>query len=179
MKIQKTSISDLYVIEPTIIDNRIINYNKEIFRKNDLNMNFVQDNESLSKQNVLRGLHIQIEKPQGKLVSVLEGKIYDVAVDLRKGSKTYLNWYGVNLSEANKKMFYIPEGFAHGFFVISKFAKVTFKVSNYWNPKDEIGIPWNDSTINIRWPLNGNTPIIAEKDQHYEEIKNSKYFSKI
>ncbi len=176
MKIQKTHISDLYVIEPTIIDDTIIKYNKEIFKKNGLDMNFVQDNESLSKQNVLRGLHIQIEKPQGKLVSVLEGEIYDVAVDLRKGSKTYLKWYGVNLSEKNKKMFYIPEGFAHGFFVVSEFAKVTFKVSNYWDPNDEIGIPWNDPTINIIWPLNGNTPLIAEKDQHYEEIKNSKYF---
>ena len=140
-------------------------------------MKFIQDNESFSKKNVLRGLHIQLKKPQGKLVSVLNGKIFDVAVDMRKKSKTYLQWFGVELSSENNEMFYIPEGFAHGFLVLSNTAKISFKVSNYWNPKDEIGIPWNDSTLNIKWPLHGEKPIIAEKDMNYIEIKNNEFFN--
>ncbi len=176
MKIHRTFISDLYTIEPTIINEMILKYDKNFFKKNHLDMNFIQDNESLSKRNVLRGLHIQIEKPQGKLVSVLEGEIFDVAVDLRKDSKTFLKWDGEILSSQNNKMFYIPEGFAHGFLVLSDFAKVSFKVSNLWNPEDEVGIAWNDSTLNIDWPLNGNTPIIAEKDKKYIEIKNNRIF---
>ena len=177
MKKIKTFIKDLYVIEPSIQDEIICKYDKEEFINNDLNMKFVQDNEGYSKKNVLRGLHIQMKKPQGKLVSVLEGKIFDVAVDLRKNSDTYMKWYGVELSSVDNKMFYIPEGFAHGFLVLSDIAKVAFKVSNYWNPDDEIGIPWNDSTLNVKWPLNGNSPIIAEKDKKYIELKNNRLFN--
>lgn len=176
MKKQKTFIDGLYIIESTIKDDIIYKYDKDEFNKLGLNMNFIQDNESFSKKNVLRGVHIQIKKPQGKLVSVLDGKIFDVAVDLRKKSKTYMKWYGVELSSTNNKIFYIPEGFAHGFLVMSEFAKVSFKVSNLWNPDDEIGIPWNDDTLDIHWPLYGNTPIISEKDKNYINIKNNKLF---
>ncbi len=177
MKIEKSFISGLYIIEPTIIDEEIIKYDKKIFKENNLNMEFIQDNESFSMKNVLRGLHIQIKKPQGKLVSVLEGEIFDVAVDLRKDSKTYMKWDSAILSSSNNKMFYIPEGFAHGFLVISDVAKVSFKVSNLWNPEDEIGIPWNDATLNINWPLNKNVPIIAEKDTKYLSIKDNRIFN--
>lgn len=177
MNKKETFISGLYVIEPTIINEKIISYDKTLYRENNLNMIFIQDNESFSRKNVLRGLHIQIEKPQGKLVSVLEGKIFDVAVDLRKDSKTYMKWHGEILSSVNKKMFYIPEGFAHGFLVLSDFAKVSFKVSNLWNPNDEVGIPWNDPKLNINWPLNDEVPIISEKDKNYEKIEDNNIFT--
>ena len=173
MKIIETFIDGLFVIEPDFINEEIITYSKKWFDENNLTLNFIQENESYSKRNVLRGFHLQLDKPQGKLVKIVEGEIFDVVVDMRKNSKTFLKWYGVYLSEQNKKSLYVPEGLAHGFLVMSDFAKVNFKVSNLWNPADEIGIPWNDSTLNIKWPLGDNEPIIAEKDLHYTEIKNS------
>lgn len=143
-------------------------YNELDFASNDLTMKFIQDNESKSKKGVIRGLHVQIKKPQGKLVRVIEGSIFDVAVDVRKGSNTFGQWYGVELSDRNYKQFYIPEGFAHGYVVLSDEAKICFKVSNYWEPENEIGIPWDDKTIGINWPLDGINPIVAEKDKNYK-----------
>lgn len=177
MEKQETFIKDLFLIKNEQKSEIIIKYDKNLFFNEGLNMNFIQDNESLSKRNVLRGLHIQIQKPQGKLVSVLQGKIFDVAVDLRKKSETYMQWFGVELSSDNNTMFYIPEGFAHGFLVLSDIAKVSFKVSNYWDSNDEIGIPWDDPKLNIKWPLNKETPIIAEKDKKYKTIIENKIFN--
>ena len=169
-------MNDNFVVEETFIQELMvvkalndITYDRNEFFKHGLKMDFIQENESFSKKNVLRGLHIQKEKPQGKLVRVLEGIIYDVAVDLRKESKTFGKWFGLELSSENSKMLYIPEGFAHGFLVISDYAKVSFKVSNEWIPESEIGISWNDKFLNIKWPLKGE-PIISQKDNTYNEF---------
>lgn len=171
-----TGIEGLYIVEPSMYkdkrDYSFESYNKKEFEKIGLTMNFVQDNESLSYKNVLRGLHVQKQYPQGKLVSVVYGSIFDVAVDLRKGSPTFSCWYGVEISAENHKQFYIPEGFAHGFFVKSETAKVLFKVTDYWHPNDEIGIPWNDPDLNIDWDIpKGEDPIIADKDANYLPFK--------
>jgi len=171
-----TGIEGLYIVEPSMHKDKrgyfFESYNKKEFEKIGLTMNFVQDNESLSYKNVLRGLHVQKQYPQGKLVRVVYGSIFDVAVDLRKGSPTFSCWYGVELSAENHKQFYIPEGFAHGFFVKSEIAKVLFKVTDYWHPNDEIGIPWNDPDLNIDWNIpEGKDPIIADKDANYLPFK--------
>lgn len=171
-----TGIEGLYIVEPSMHKDKrgyfFESYNKKEFEKIGLTMNFVQDNESLSYKNVLRGLHVQKHYPQGKLVRVVYGSIFDVAVDLRKGSLTFGRWYGVELSAENHKQFYIPEGFAHGFFVKSEIAKVLFKVTDYWHPNDEIGIPWNDPDLNIDWNIpEDEDPIIADKDANYLPFK--------
>ncbi|WMC92252.1 dTDP-4-dehydrorhamnose 3,5-epimerase [Kineothrix sp. MB12-C1] len=173
LSIEKTDIEGLYIINPPTYkqsDDFVFEvYNRREMLRNGLNMTFVQENQSMSVNGVLRGLHVQKNFPQGKLVRVIKGTIYDVAVDTRINSSTYGSWYGVELSAENRKQFYIPEGFAHGFYVISDVAEVCFKVSNYWHPNDEIGIPWNDPDLKIDWPIEkfGN-PTIAEKDLHYD-----------
>lgn len=173
LSIEKTDIEGLYIINPPAYkqsDDFVLEvYNRREMLRNGLNMTFVQENQSMSVNGVLRGLHVQKNFPQGKLVRVIKGTIYDVAVDTRINSSTYGSWYGVELSAENRKQFYIPEGFAHGFYVISDVAEVCFKVSNYWHLNDEIGIPWNDPDLKIDWPIEkfGN-PTIAEKDLHYD-----------
>ena len=127
-------------------------YNKQDMEAAGLNMNFVQDNQSMSVKGVLRGLHFQKQHPQGKLVRVIKGRVFDVAVDLRAGSPTYAKWYGVELTEENKKQFYISEGFAHGFLVLSDTAEFCYKVTDFYRPGDEGGLAWNDPTIGIQWP---------------------------
>lgn len=174
-KKENTKIDGLYIIEPNVhFDERgyfFEEYNRDEFLKLGLNMEFVQQNESLSKKNVLRGLHVQKKHPQGKLVRVLTGEIYDVVVDLRENSQTFGGWFGTILSSENFKQLYIPEGFAHGFFVKSEVAKISFKVSDYWHPDNEIGIMWNDANLNIDWKLPKNViPIITEKDSKYLPI---------
>ncbi|MDU1855567.1 MAG: dTDP-4-dehydrorhamnose 3,5-epimerase, partial [Clostridium baratii] len=153
----KTKIKDLYIIEPTIFgDDRgyfMESYNKDAFFKAGLKMKFVQDNESKSKKGVLRGLHFQTKHTQGKLVRVIKGEVYDVAVDLRKGSPTYGEWEGVLLTEDNKKQFYVPEGFAHGFLVISDEAIFNYKCTDFYAPEYDGGVLWNDPDIGIDWPL--------------------------
>jgi len=124
---------------------------------------FVQDNQSRSTKGVLRGLHYQVEKPQGKLVRVLEGEIFDVAVDLRKQSKTFGNWVGVTLSSEEQNQIWVPEGFAHGFLVLSDHAVVSYKTTAYWSPEHERHLLWNDPAIDIQWPLSG-TPMLSAKD---------------
>lgn len=173
LSIEKTDIEGLYIINPPTYkqsDDFVFEvYNRREMLRNGLNMTFVQENQSMSVNGVLRGLHVQKNFPQGKLVRVIKGTIYDVAVDTRINSSTYGSWYGVELSAENRKQFYIPEGFAHGFYVISDVAEVCFKVSNYWHPNDKIGILWNDPDLKIDWPIEkfGN-PTIAEKDLHYD-----------
>ena len=178
MKLEKkeTQIEGAFLVKFIECNDYVITYDKKIFFENGLNLNFIQENESKSKKNVLRGLDIQKKYPQGKLISVIYGEIYDVIVDMRKNSKTYLKWQGFKLSKENRQLLYIPEGCAHGFYVKSDFAKVLFKVSNYWHPEDEIGILWNDPTLNIDWNLEGQTPIISEKNKNYKTINLIKEF---
>lgn len=154
--VTKCPIEGLYIIEPKVHgDSR--GYFMETYSQRDmaeagLNMVFVQDNQSMSTKGVLRGLHFQKEYPQGKLVRVIKGSVFDVAVDLRAGSATYGQWYGVELTEENKKQFYISEGFAHGFLVLSDTAEFCYKVTDFYHPGDEGGLAWNDPAIGIRWP---------------------------
>ena len=156
IKVTKCDIEGLCVIEPTV-HGADRGYFMETYNLNDmkeagLDMVFVQDNQSMSTKGVLRGLHYQKEYPQGKLVRVIKGTVFDVAVDLRRDSKTYGKWYGVELSEENKKQFYIPEGFAHGFLVLSDEAEFCYKVTDFYHPGDEGGLAWNDPEIGIKWP---------------------------
>ena len=163
------------VIDALLNDDRgyfMETYNQNDFDELGLNMKFVQDNESKSKRGVLRGLHFQKKHPQGKLVRVIKGSVYDVAVDIRKNSKTFGKWVGVELSEKNKKQFYIPEGFAHGFLVLSEEAQFVYKCSDFYYPEDEGGIIYNDSTINISWPIPEDMEVvISEKDKKWGGLK--------
>lgn len=156
IKVIKAPIEGLYVIEPTVHgDSRgyfVETYNQKDMHEAGLDMVFVQDNQSMSAKGVLRGLHSQKQYPQGKLVRVVEGAVFDVAVDLRKDSKTFGKWFGVELTAENNKQFYISEGFAHGFLVMSDVAKFCYKVTDFYHPGDELGIAWNDPDIGIKWP---------------------------
>ena len=156
IKVTKAPIEGLYVIEPTVHgDSRgyfVETYNQNDMHEAGLDMVFVQDNQSMSTKGVLRGLHFQKQFPQGKLVRVIKGSVYDVAVDLRQGSKTYGQYFGVELTAENKKQFYISEGFAHGFLVLSDVAEFCYKVTDFYHPGDEGGLAWNDPEINIQWP---------------------------
>lgn len=173
----KTGIEGLVVVEPKVFgDNRgyfMETYNYNDFKAAGLDMVFVQDNQSKSKKGVLRGLHFQKKTPQGKLVRVVSGEVYDVAVDLRKGSDTYGKWYGVLLSAENKKQFYVPEGFAHGFVVMSETAEFVYKCTRFYDPSDEGGLMWNDPEIGIDWPVPENAELLlSEKDQHHQPLKD-------
>ena len=154
--VTKCPIEGLYIIEPTVHgDNRgyfMETYNQRDMEENGLTMRFVQDNQSSSVKGVLRGMHLQKEHPQGKLVRVIQGRVFDVAVDLRPGSATFGKWYGLELSAENKKQFYVSEGFAHGFLVLSYTAEFCYKVTDFYHPGDELGIAWNDPDIGIQWP---------------------------
>lgn len=173
----KTEIDGVYIIEPKVFgDNRgyfMETYNENEFKAKGLDYTFVQDNQSKSKKGVLRGLHFQKTYPQAKLVRVLEGEVFDVAVDLRKGSKTYGKWVGVVLSEENKKMFMIPRGFAHGFVVLSDTATFVYKCDEFYHPEDEGGIAWNDPDVAIDWQYKGE-PLLSEKDKKHPTLKDSK-----
>lgn len=175
---QKCNIEGLYVIEPTVFgDNRgyfMETYNYEEFKAAGLDMVFVQDNQSKSKKGVLRGLHFQKTYPQGKLVRVISGEVFDVAVDMRKNSKTFGKWFGVLLTKDNKKQFYIPKGFAHGFVVVSDEAEFTYKCTDFYHPEDEGGILWNDEEVGVAWPLEGiNELIMSEKDKRWLTLGNT------
>ena len=194
IKIVKAPIEGLYVIEPAVHgDSRGYfseTYNQRDMQEAGLNMVFVQDNESMSTKGVLRGLHFQKEFPQGKLVRVIKGAVFDVAVDLRADSPTYGKWYGIELTEENHKQFYISEGFAHGFLVLSDEAKFCYKVTDFYHPGDEGGLAWNDPEIGIEWPqlvgeykgshsgkgytLSDGTPLnLSDKDQKWSGIKET------
>ena len=156
IKVTAAPIEGLYVIEPTVHgDSRgyfAETYNFNDMKENDLDMVFVQDNQSMSTKGVLRGLHYQKQYPQGKLVRVIKGEVFDVAVDLRAGSTTYGKWFGVILTAENFKQFYISPGFAHGFLVLSDVAEFCYKVTDFYHPNDEGGLAWNDPDIGIEWP---------------------------
>ena len=171
-------IEGLYVIEPTVFkDERgyfVETYNQNDMKEAGLDMVFVQDNQTMSIRGVLRGLHFQKQFPQGKLVRVVRGKVFDVAVDLRSDSKTYGKWFGVELSAENMKQFYIPEGFAHGFLVLSDEAEFCYKCTDFYHPGDEGGLAWNDPEIGVEWPLEeGVDLIISEKDQKWKGLKDT------
>jgi len=168
MQVRKTPIDGLLIIEPKVFsDPRGVFY--EVYSESKYNEHgisrFVQDNHSVSKQGVLRGLHYQVNSGQDKLVRVTQGEIFDVAVDIRKQSPTYGKWWGLSLSETNNLQLYIPVGFAHGFCVLSESAEVLYKCSDYYSPKDERGILWNDPNLAIDWPI--KDPILSEKDAVY------------
>ena len=192
IKVTKCPIEGLYIIEPTLHgDSRgyfLETYNQNDMHEAGLDMVFVQDNQSMSAKGVLRGLHFQKEYPQGKLVRVIQGRVFDVAVDLRPGSETYGKWYGLELSAENKKQFYISEGFAHGFLVLSDVAEFCYKVTDFYHPGDESGLAWNDPKIGVQWPElvgtysgtasaegyqleDGTKLILSEKDQRWGGIE--------
>ena len=173
----ETEIKDLYIIEPQVFgDSRgyfIESYNKKDFCDAGLTMEFVQDNESKSKKGVLRGLHFQTSRPQGKLVRVTQGSVFDVAVDLRVGSPTFSKYVGIILTAENKKQFYIPEGFAHGFLVLSETATFNYKCTNYYTPEYESGIVWTDEDISIPWPIDEIEEIfLSDKDKNQKKLRD-------
>lgn len=176
IKVTPCGMEGLYVIEPTVFyDERgyfVETYNQKDFQEAGLDMVFVQDNQSMSARGVLRGLHYQKQHPQGKLVRAIRGTVFDVAVDLRAGSATYGKWFGVELSAENKKQFYIPQGFAHGFLVLSDEAEFAYKCTDFYHPGDEGGLIWNDSDIGIAWPIGEDMElIISEKDKKWGGLK--------
>lgn len=177
--VTKTKIKDLVIVTPqkSVCEGNqfVTTYDWNEYYKHGLDMKFVQDNESLSTHGILRGMHVQKKFPQGKLVRVLEGEILDVAIDLRLNSPTFGQWQGVNLSAENLKQFYIPEGFAHGFYVISECARVLFKVTDFWHQNDEIGIRWDDPTFAVKWNIPyGECPIVTDKDLCYSSFNRDK-----
>lgn len=178
IKVTTCEIEGLYVIEPTVFkDERgyfMETYNQNDFKEAGLNMTFVQDNQSMSVKGVLRGLHFQKQYPQGKLVRAVRGTVFDVAVDLRSDSKTYGKWFGVTLSAENKKQFYIPEGFAQGFLVLSDEAEFAYKCTDFYHPGDEGGLLWSDPEIGVEWPIEpGMELIISEKDKKWSGLKDT------
>ena len=168
----KTDIPEVQIIEPTVVgDDRgyfMETYNQRDMESLGFHYDFVQDNQSSSRYGVLRGLHFQINYPQDKLVRAIRGEVFDVAVDLRPGSKTYGQWYGVLLSEENKKQFFIPKNFAHGFVVLSDYAEFAYKCTDFYHPNDEGGLAWNDPQIGVEWPIpEGMELTLSDKDKKW------------
>ena len=197
IRVTPAPISGLYVVEPTVYGDKrgyfMETYNQNDMKEAGLDMVFVQDNQSSSSKGVLRGLHFQKMHPQGKLVRALRGSVFDVAVDLRKGSSTFGQWYGVELTEENHKQFYISEGFAHGFLVLSDYAEFCYKCTDFYHPEDEGGLAWNDPAIGIRWPglsgtyqgnagagdyhLDDGTPLnLSDKDTKWDVLSGTFHF---
>jgi dTDP-4-dehydrorhamnose 3,5-epimerase len=180
MQVIPTSIPDVMILEPKVFgDDRgyfYESFNARAFKQaTGLDRDFVQDNHSRSARNVLRGLHYQIQQPQGKLVRVIEGEVFDVAVDIRRSSKTFGRWVGVHLSAENKKQLWVPEGFAHGFVVLSDAAQFLYKTTDYYAPEHERSLLWNDRTIGIDWPFEGE-PKLAAKDAAAPTIETLELF---
>ena len=181
MKVTPCAIADVLLIEPKVFgDDRgffLESYNQRAFREaTGITVDFVQDNHSKSARQVLRGLHYQIRQPQGKLVRVTAGEVYDVAVDLRRASKTFGRWIGQRLSADNKRQLWLPPGMAHGFMVLSESAEFLYKATDYWAPEFERCIAWNDPTLAIAWPSPGGPPWLSEKDAHGQEFLHAEYF---
>lgn len=178
MKITETSLKECFVIEPDIFEDErgffLETYNKEKYKQiNNFPDIFLQDNHSQSIKNTLRGLHLQLRKPQGKLVRVVAGEVFDVVVDLRIDSDTFGCWHAEYLNEHNKKQLWVPPGFAHGFLVISDKADFEYKCSELYHPEDELCIIWNDPTIKIDWPI--DNPILSDKDSNGLELRDVKF----
>lgn len=179
-KINKLFIEGVFTVEPTVFEDErgyfMETYNENDFKSEGIYLKFVQDNQSKSSKGVLRGLHFQYTQPQGKLVRVIKGAVFDVAVDLRKNSPTYSKWIGELLTEENKKQLYIPEGFAHGFLVLSDTAEFVYKCTDFYNQKDEGGIIYNDSDIAIDWPIDKvgeENLLLSEKDLNWKTLKEN------
>jgi dTDP-4-dehydrorhamnose 3,5-epimerase len=182
MQVVATAIPDLFTIEPKVFgDDRGFFYesfNQRRFTElTGVADSFVQDNHSKSARNVLRGLHYQIRQPQGKLVRVIAGEVLDIAVDIRKSSPNFGNWVGVKLSGENKKMLWIPKGFAHGFVVLSDSAEFLYKTTDYWAPEHERSIIWNDPDLAIDWQLGNATPLLSAKDQAGKLLREAETFA--
>jgi dTDP-4-dehydrorhamnose 3,5-epimerase len=180
MNVIKTSIPDVLIIEPKVFgDSRGFFYesfNQKVFHQaTGLDINFVQDNHSRSTKGVLRGLHYQIQQPQGKLVCVVKGTVFDVAVDIRKSSPTFGLWIGAELSEENHRQMWIPAGFAHGFLVLSEYADFLYKTTDYYAPEYERCILWNDPALGIKWPIS-EEPQLSEKDRQGQLLANAEIF---
>jgi dTDP-4-dehydrorhamnose 3,5-epimerase len=178
MKIIQTKINDLVIIEPNVYKDArgffLESWNKKNFKNlTNLEINFIQDNQSRSSKDVIRGLHYQLLKPQGKLVSVIRGEVLDVVVDLRKSSSTFGNHLTINLNDHNFRSLWVPPGCAHGFLVLSEYADFIYKVTEYYSPKDEHCIIWNDPDLNIDWELKGTKPIISKKDLQGKCLKDA------
>ena len=174
--VETCEIEGLKVITPTVFgDERgyfVETYNYNDYAAAGIDVTFVQDNQSASKKGVLRGLHFQINYPQDKLVRVIKGEVFDVAVDLRKGSPTFGKWHGVLLSEENHKQFFVPKGFAHGFLVLSDYAEFCYKVTDFYHPGDEDGLMYNDPALGVEWPIpEGMELILSEKDTKHESFE--------
>ncbi|MDB4470700.1 dTDP-4-dehydrorhamnose 3,5-epimerase [Deltaproteobacteria bacterium] len=181
MDIIKTEIPDLLIIEPKVFgDERgffLESFNQQQWEElTGLQTTFVQDNHSLSQKGVLRGLHYQIKQPQGKLVRCVAGEVFDVAVDIRRSSTTFGKWVGVHLSAVNKRQFWVPEGFAHGFLVLSESTEFLYKTTDYYAPEHERCIRWDDPTLGIDWPSDLE-PVLSDKDAHAPDFLSADYFS--
>lgn len=171
MEIIQTAISDVKLLQPKVFgDERgffMETFRDNWFREHCADVTFVQDNHSKSRQGILRGMHYQLEQTQGKLVSVVAGEVFDVAIDMRRDSPTYGKWVGEFLSADNKRMLWVPAGFAHGFYVVSDFAEFTYKCTDYYHPDSEVSLAWDDETVGVRWPLvNGEKPQLSAKDEN-------------
>jgi len=182
MQVQALRIPEVKVVEPQVFgDERgffMETWQGRNFADAGMDIDFVQDNRSRSSRGTLRGLHYQIEQPQGKLVSVVRGEVYDVAVDMRRSSPNFGNWVGLTLSEVNKLMLWVPPGFAHGFFVTSETADFEYKCSNYYAPEHERTVAWNDPDLNIDWPLlEGEVPQVSDKDAAGKLFRNADYYA--
>lgn len=181
MKFISTSVPDVIIIELNIYQDQrgffMETYRADLFQQAGIDVNFVQDNHSGSKKGILRGLHYQIGQPQAKLVRVVSGEIFDVAVDLRRNSPTFGNWVGAVLSAENRRQMWIPIGFAHGFYVLSDWAEVLYKTSDYYAPEWERTLLWNDPTVNIQWPLiDGLAPLLSHKDASGKTLQEADLF---
>ena len=180
MKVIPTTLPDVLILEPKVFgDERGFfyeSYNKSVLAACGIRAEFVQDNHSRSAKNVLRGLHYQIKQPQEKLVRVVEGEVFDVAVDLRRSSPAFGKWVGVNLSANNKRMLWVPAGFGHGFLVLSEYAEFLYKTTDYYAPEHERCIIWNDPEIAIKWPTAGE-PALSSKDKNGHLLKQAELFA--
>ena len=180
MKALQTDLPGVLLLEPQVYEDArgltFESYNRRGFRETTgLDVEFVQDNRSTSRKKVIRGLHYQVERPQGKLIAALRGEIYDVAVDLRRSSATFGKWVGFSLSETNRRMAWIPRGFAHGFLALSDPVDVLYKLDEFWSPAHERTIAWNDPQIGVRWPIRGE-PILSDKDRRGASFRSADLF---
>jgi dTDP-4-dehydrorhamnose 3,5-epimerase len=181
MKVVQTALPEVLILEPKVFsDSRgffLECYQQKVFdAAAGYRVNFVQDNHSGSQQNVLRGLHYQVKQEQGKLIRVIAGAIYDVAVDIRRNSRTFGKYVGVELSSDNKRMLWIPEGFAHGFLTLSPWNEVYYKATDFYAPAHERSIRWDDPQISVEWPLNGSKPIVSGKDEAGAWLRDAEVF---
>lgn len=174
MQVDNTNLTGVLVITPKVHQDPrgffFESFQAERYRQIGIEQAFVQDNVARSSQGVLRGLHYQLQYPQGKLVSVTSGEAFDVAVDIRVGSPTFAQWYGTVLSDTNHKQLYVPPGFAHGYCVITEIADFIYRCTEYYHPEDEYGVKWNDPELNIQWPI--DAPLLSEKDLHNSDLKS-------